>query len=218
MSRCSRASIAMWVTSEEDGAVFVIDLPSHKVLTSIPVGPRPRSVAFLPDGSVAYVPSENGATITVIDTRALKATKTIDLGKGMRPMGTAISRDGKELYVTTGRSKMLLIVDTATNAVIGSLEAGARPWGIAVSADGKTAYTANGPSNEVAAIDLASRRVISDDPCRPRAVGRCVRLALKARLCTAFKETLCPILRLGPPRPRPPGPSFAASACAWPWC
>ena len=101
---------------------------------------------------------------TVIDTKTLKPTRTIALGQEMRPMGTATSRDGKELYVTTGRSKMLLIIDTTTNAVVGSVEVGTRPWGIAVSADGKTAYTANGPSNEVAAIDLASRRVITTIP------------------------------------------------------
>jgi YVTN family beta-propeller protein len=108
---------------------------------------------------MAYVPAENGATVTVIDTRTLKPVKTIDLGEGMRPMGTAVSPDGKFLYVTTGRSKMLLIVDTGTNTVVGSLEAGVRPWGLALSPDGKTVYTANGPSNEVAVIDIENRRV-----------------------------------------------------------
>ena len=92
----------VWVTSEEDGAVFVIDLPTHKVVTSVPVGPRPRSIAFLPDGSMAYVPSENGATVTVVDAKRLKPVKTINLGDGMRPMGTAMAPDGKFLYVTTG--------------------------------------------------------------------------------------------------------------------
>jgi YVTN family beta-propeller protein len=115
-------------------------------------------------GTVAYVPSENGATVTVIDAYRLEATKTIALGDGMRPMGTAVSRDGKLLYVTTGRSKMLVVIDTATNAVIASTEVGMRPWGIALSPDGKTAYTANGPSNEVAVIGLGSRRVTATIP------------------------------------------------------
>jgi YVTN family beta-propeller protein len=89
----------------------------------------------------------------------LQATKTITLGKDMRPMGTAVSRDGKELYVTTGRSRMLMVIDTTSHMVVGSVDVGIRPWGLALSADGKTAYTANGPSNEVAVVDLASRRV-----------------------------------------------------------
>jgi len=90
----------------------------------------------------------------------LDAMKTIDLGKGMRPMGTVAAPDGKHIYVTTGRSKMVLVVDTATNKVTRSVEAGDRPWGIALSPDGKTLFSANGPSNDVSVVDLAARKVI----------------------------------------------------------
>src|ERR1700720_4627706 len=78
----------VWVTSEGDGAVFVIDLAAHKVAKSVKVGARPVSLAFLPAGSRAYVPAENGASLTLIDAKRLSPLKTIDLGKGMRPMGT----------------------------------------------------------------------------------------------------------------------------------
>jgi YVTN family beta-propeller protein len=110
----------------------------------VKVGPRPRSIAFLPDGSRAYVPAENGAALTLIDAKRLSPLKTIDLGKGMRPMGTKMAPDGKRLYVTTGRSKMVLFLDTATNRVVGSVEAGPRPWRMALIPDGTTLYTANG--------------------------------------------------------------------------
>ena len=90
--------------------------------------------------------------------------KTIDLGKGMRAMGTLMAPDGKHLYVTTGRSKMVLILDTATNKVVGSIEAGPRPWGIAISPDGTTLYTANGPSNDVSVIDIATQMVTKKIP------------------------------------------------------
>ena len=110
------------------------------------------------------MPSETGASVTVVDAKRLKPITTIKLDEGMRPMGTAVAPDGKYLYVTTGRSKMLLVIDTATNAVVGSVEAGVRPWGLALAADGKTAYTANGPSNEVSVIDLETRRVTKTIP------------------------------------------------------
>ena len=121
-------------------------------------------MAFLPDGSRAYVPSENGATLTVIDVKKLAPIKTINLGTGMRPMGTAVAPDGQHLYVSTGRSKMVLILDTATNQVIGSVEAGPRPWGIALSPDATTLYTANGPSNDVSVIDVAGKQVTKKIP------------------------------------------------------
>ena len=58
-----------------------------KVVKPIKVGPRPRSIAFLPDGSRAYVPSENGGTLSLIDTKKMATIKTIKLADGMRPMG-----------------------------------------------------------------------------------------------------------------------------------
>ncbi len=162
----------LWVTSEDDGAVFVIDLAAHKVLKAVKVGPRPRSIAFLPDGSRAYVPSENGGTLSVVDTKRLTLVKTIHLGSDMRPMGTAMGPGGRLLYVTTGRSQMVLVVDTATNRVIASVEAGPRPWGVALSPDGKSVYTANGPSNDVSVIDAETRRVTTKIPSRSWAMGR----------------------------------------------
>ena len=66
--------------------------------------------------------------------------KTINLGKGMRAMGAVAAPDGKHVYVSTGRSQMVLFVDTATNTVVGSVEAGPHPWGIAISSDGTTLY------------------------------------------------------------------------------
>jgi YVTN family beta-propeller protein len=79
-------------------------------------------------------------------------------------MGTAMAKDGKHLYVSTGRSKMVFILDTVTNKVAGSIEAGQRPWGIALSPDGKTIYTANGPSNDLSVVDLDTKQVTKKIP------------------------------------------------------
>ena len=59
---------------------------------------------------------------------------------------------------------MVLIIDTATEKVMGSVEVGPRPWGIAVSPDGKTLYTANGPSNDVSVVDVGTRQVTKKIP------------------------------------------------------
>ena len=72
--------------------------------------------------------------------------------------------DGRSLYVSTGRSKMVLTIDTSSNAVTSSIEAGPRPWGIALSPDGKTLYTANGPSNDVSIIDVETKQVSAKVP------------------------------------------------------
>jgi YVTN family beta-propeller protein len=75
-------------------------------------------------------------------------------------MGTVISPDGRELYVSLGRSRSVAVIDVAERRFLRSIEdVGARPWGIAVSGDGRTLYTANGPSGDVSVVDIASGRV-----------------------------------------------------------
>src|SRR5262249_20805530 len=110
----------VYVTSEEDNQVTVIDTSTLKPIATIEVGPRPRSTAFLPDSSRAYVPAENGSSISVIDAQAHKLLQTIKLpgGQLVRPMGTAVSRDGSHLFATTGRGKNVVFIDTKTNEQI----------------------------------------------------------------------------------------------------
>jgi YVTN family beta-propeller protein len=79
-------------------------------------------------------------------------------------MGTVMSKDGKHLYVSTGRSKMVYVVDTSTNTVVGMIETGQRPWGIALSPDGSKLFTANGPSGDVSIVDLATNQVTTKIP------------------------------------------------------
>jgi YVTN family beta-propeller protein len=156
----------VWVTSEEDAAVYVIDVAAHKIVKSVKVGPRPRTIGFLPDGSKAYVPSETTGNVAVIDVNKLVPLSTINLGPvaTTRPMAAIPSPDGKFVYVSTGRGRNIVFIDTATDKVVGSVQVGARPWGIAVSGDGKTLYSANGPSNDVSVVDTATRTVTKTIP------------------------------------------------------
>jgi YVTN family beta-propeller protein len=155
----------VYMTSEEDHQVAVIDTTANKVVSTFKVGERPRFTEFSDDGSLAFVSGENDGTITVADGKTHKALRTIKLtGQLMRPVGMAISHDGKKLYTVTGRGKLLLAVDIATGKVLASVEVGARPWGVAISPDGNTLFTANGSSNDVTVVDAASMKVAARLP------------------------------------------------------
>ena len=102
-----------------------------------------------------------GASAAVVDAKAHTVLATIKLtGELARPMGAVASPDGKWVYVTTGRGKMLVAIDTTTHVVAWSVEVGQRPWGVAISPDGSTVYTANGPSNDISIVDVAARSVV----------------------------------------------------------
>jgi YVTN family beta-propeller protein len=72
-------------------------------------------------------------------------------------MGTAVSHDGKELYVSTGRGNAIAIIDTQKNQIVTTVPVGNRVWGIALDPSGTKLYTANGASNDVSVVDLKSR-------------------------------------------------------------
>jgi len=155
----------VYMTSEEDHQVAVIDTAANKVVATFKVGDRPRFTEFSDDGALAFVSAENGGTITVADARQHKVLRTIKLpGALARPVGMAISHDGKKLYTVTGRGKNLLSVDVATGKVLASVEVGQRPWGVAISPDGATLFTANGSSNDVSVIDAASMKLLARIP------------------------------------------------------
>jgi YVTN family beta-propeller protein len=86
-------------------------------------------------------------------------------------MGVVTSPDGSRLFISTGRGKRLVIVDTKTNAVLHSIEVGDRPWGVDVSRDGTLAFTANGPSNDVTIVDVATASVVARVPAGERPWG-----------------------------------------------
>jgi YVTN family beta-propeller protein len=154
----SPANGEVYVTCEEKGEVFAIAPDEQRVIAKIDTGGRPRSIAFLPDGSRAYAACENGGYVAVIDAAAHKLVSKIQLPQGSLPMGTAMSHDGKELYVSTGRGNAFAIIDTTTNSITDTIPVGKRAWGIALSPDGSKLYTANGASDDVSVVDPKTRK------------------------------------------------------------
>ena len=124
------------------------------------MGRRPRGIAFLPDGSRAYVTNENDGALSVIDTAKLEMVADHPDRRRSQNHGHGDDKDGSKLYVTTGRGKKVAIVETATGKVAGMFEVGQRPWGIALSPDEKLLFTANGPSNDVSIVDIATQKVL----------------------------------------------------------
>ena len=105
----------VYSTNEADGTVSVIDTATGKLLKQIKVGRRPRNVVFMPEEN-AYVNAENDGAIGYLDTVKNVLIEPISIGTPgqIKPMGMALSRT-RQLYVSTGKGKMVFVIDTATN-------------------------------------------------------------------------------------------------------
>jgi YVTN family beta-propeller protein len=162
----------VYATSEEDNVVAVVETARNLVRARVPVGLRPRNALFAPSGDRAFVPGENDASVTAIDVASDRpiGRGRID-GENSRPMGIAMTLDGAQLFVTTGRGRELVRLDPATLRVTGRVAVGQRPWGVALTPDGRYAFTANGPSNDVAMVDTRTMQIVFRFPAGDRPWG-----------------------------------------------
>lgn len=149
-----------YVTCESGGDVYAVSTSTYAIVGHFKVEPRPRTVAFLPRAGVAFVPSESSGTINVVNSKDFKIVKIITLPPESRPMAVKLSRDGRLLYVSNGRGGTVSVIDTKTDAIVGSIKVGTRPWGMAISPDGRYLFTANGPSDDISVVDLKTDQEI----------------------------------------------------------
>jgi YVTN family beta-propeller protein len=160
----------VYVTSEVANMVHVIDAASGKLLKNIAVGKRPRRMAFTPDGAQLWVSNELGASLSVISTKdhAVIATVPLEL-KGARaeditPVGVAMARDGKTLFVAMGRANHVGFVDVASRKLVKTVLVGRRAWHVAPTKDDSRLVVTNGLSDDVTIVDVAGAKALKSVP------------------------------------------------------
>jgi PQQ-dependent catabolism-associated beta-propeller protein len=152
----------VYVTGETSNTISVIDVDRERVVSTFLVDARPRDVAFTRDGTLAYVTSEVGGSVAKVDVRRHRVLARAAVGTGEeKPVGVAVSPDGRRLYVATGGAHSLVALDASTLREVGRVRVGRRPWGVALSPDGRFAYTANGRSDDISVVDTRRMRVVS---------------------------------------------------------
>ncbi|MGH8149207.1 MAG: beta-propeller fold lactonase family protein [Steroidobacteraceae bacterium] len=164
----------VYFTSESANAVYVMSTRTDALVTTFKVGANPRAVAFSPSGRMAYVPGEADASVTIVNAVKMAPVKTFYLKPSAifrplvgvaRPMDSLVSRNGRWLYVSTGRAGAVVSVNLRTDRIAHVAMTGIRPWSLALTPNGRRLFAANGPSNNVSVIDAANFKVIATIPC-----------------------------------------------------
>ena len=126
---------------------------------------NPSGVAVSPDGSEVFV-SAGGTCcndLQVIATATDTLTTSINIGSNPNLYGVAFTPDGSKAYVARYNLGDVVVINTATNAVTGTIPIGGPnvlPVGVAVSPDGTRLYVANLNLSSVSVIDTATNTVI----------------------------------------------------------
>jgi 6-phosphogluconolactonase (cycloisomerase 2 family) len=131
----------VWACNRDNGTVAVVDATLGALVAEIPVGVNPRSIAFTPDGTRAYVANQRGnvpvdvsfispftgaeirGTLSVIDTATRTVIQTLDSAQvGVEPYGVAVAPSGKYFAVTGFRSGTLRLFSVASSGQVAGLQ------------------------------------------------------------------------------------------------
>lgn len=158
------------VANAGDGTVSVLNIASKAVTKTItltaPDGSpvAPNNIAFLPDGSRAYVTdhacnSNPESTMFIIDMASLTVSGTFPIS--CFPSGLAVSPDGTQVWVASRGDSRVDVYDTATNARVFGFNV-PLATGIAFNPSGSTVYLAEGNSpGFIQVIDASSYQLIT---------------------------------------------------------
>jgi YVTN family beta-propeller protein len=141
----------------EDG-IGVTRTKNRTVEGFIATGDQPIGAAFSPDGGTAYVTNLLGQSVSVIDVASGSVRATISTGS-FEPFVVRVSPDGGRLYIATNNS-VVLVVATATNQIVKSVEVGFAPNGFAVHPDGRRMYVSAFLGGTISEVDLVSEQVV----------------------------------------------------------
>jgi ABC-type transport system substrate-binding protein/DNA-binding SARP family transcriptional activator len=140
----------VWVINQLDRTVSEINPRALAKVASFPVGNGAGAISF-GDGSV-WVANVTDDTVSRIDS--LNGTvATIPLAG--QPDGIAVGRDG--VWVTSGSTGQLLLIDPHSNQVTQTIEIGGSPGGIALGHG--NVWVANGAEATVSRFDPATGAV-----------------------------------------------------------
>jgi YVTN family beta-propeller protein len=115
--------------------VSAIDTATNEVTWSVPVA-SPHNIAITPDGQTAYVGSQDPASpsLEVLSLADQALTDSVPLSNV--PRALTVSPDGTRLWFTVAGMDSVLVLDTATNDIVGTIRVGASPHYPAFTPDG----------------------------------------------------------------------------------
>ena len=161
----------LYVTTELDKTVTIIDPKSLKIIGTVPTGQeQSHMLAISSDGKRGYTANVGPGTVSVLDLEARKEVAVIPISGTTQRISLSVD-DG--LAFTADQTKpQLAVIDTASNKVKTWIPLPASGYGTAPTPDGKWLVVAVPGANKVSIVDLRTMKVANniDVPRAPQEV------------------------------------------------
>lgn len=168
----------LYVSTEDDGGVTVIDPVKDKVITRYKIfGKRPNEIDVTSDGRYLYVPTYGAGVYEVFDT--VKEEIVARIPTDGLPHNAVVSPDDRHMYFSpmdkgtrtveemraqglpTSENDKIYVVDAATHTVEATIPTGNTPRPIAVSPDGHRLFVNTDGLMGFVVLDLEKRKMVS---------------------------------------------------------
>lgn len=147
----------VFISSEKDNSLIVVDAAKAEVVASVALCKRPRHMQLTPDRKQLLVACSDDGRIAVWDIAQKKIVDKLNVGED--PEMFDISPDGRMLYASNEEDAALTAYDLVAGKKAFEVKVGGEPEGVKVSADGKTVYVTSEVASLVHVIDVATRKV-----------------------------------------------------------
>jgi len=149
----------LYVTTELDHSVTVIDPKTLKVVGSIPTGQAESHMFVIShDGRRGYTANVGPGTVSVLDIKARKVLKIIPISGNTQRI--SISPDDKWVFTADQTKPQMAVIDTSTDEVKTRVPIDGLGYGSAVTPDGHYVLVAVPDANKVDVIDLSAMKMV----------------------------------------------------------
>jgi YVTN family beta-propeller protein len=145
----------LYVTTELDHAVTIIDPMTLKIVGAIPTGqPESHMLALSHDGLRGYTANVGPGTVSVLDVKTRKTLRVIPVSGNVQRI--AISNDDRWVFTADQTAPRMAVIDTATDKVANWVKIDGLGYGAAPTKDGHWLLVALPEENKVDVIDLTT--------------------------------------------------------------
>jgi len=144
-----------------NGGPALAEPPVVEVQEVAPTGSMPKGATLSHDGTRFFVTNfgqRDTKNVTIYDARTLAIVDQLDVPGII--CESALSVDGKTLFISNFSRNSVMFVDLATRKMTHEIKAGQHPKILVASPDGKSVFAANWMGKSVTQIDVATGTVV----------------------------------------------------------
>jgi YVTN family beta-propeller protein len=149
----------LYVTTELNQSVTVIDPKTWKIVGSIPTGQtESHMLAISHNGLRGYTANVGPGTVSVLDLKARKTLAVIPVSGNTQRI--SVSNDDRWVFTADQTKPQMAVIDTATNKIHTWVPLSGLGYGAAVTRDGRYVLMPIPAKNVVDVVDISTMKVV----------------------------------------------------------